>query len=140
MRVVCSIHYKFDLPRERQTERIIRAMDKPCVNIIGHPTGRLVGDREGYEVDMERLIEAALERGCFLEINAQPKRLDLSDRHARMAKEMGLKLAISTDAHSTAMLDYMRFGVDQARRGWLGKDDVINTRGWRELKRLLKRS
>lgn len=137
--VVASVHSKLDLDAERQTERILRAMDNPHVNIIGHPTGRLIGEREASPLDMERLIEAALERGCFLEINAQPKRLDLSDRHARMARDAGLKLAVSTDAHSTAMLAYMRYGIDQARRGWLGPDDVLNTRSWAALKKLLKR-
>lgn len=81
----------------------------------------------------------ALERGCYLEINAYPKRLDLSDRHARMAKDMGLKLAVSTDAHATAMLGHMRYGIDQARRAWLEPGDVINTRSWAKLKKLLKR-
>ncbi|MGB5374724.1 MAG: DNA polymerase III, partial [Polyangiales bacterium] len=93
----------------------------------------------GYEVDMERVMEAALERGCYLELNAQPDRLDLHDVHCRMAKDMGLKLAISTDAHSTSNLEYMRFGVDQGRRGWLEPEDVLNTRPWRELKKLLAR-
>ncbi len=136
---VCAIHYKFDLPIERQTERIIRAMDHPCFNILAHPSGRLIGEREAYEVDMERVMEAALERGCYLEVNAQPERLDLTEVHCRMAKELGLKVAISTDAHTTASLDYLRFGVGQARRGWLEPDDVLNTRSWNDLKKLLKR-
>lgn len=136
---VCSVHYKFDLSEDAQTGRIIRAMDNPHFNILGHPTGRLIGEREPYPLDLERLFAAAIERGCFVEINAQPERLDLSDVHARMAKEMGLKLAISTDAHTTATLGNMRYGVDQARRGWLEPGDVLNTRSWAELKRLLKR-
>lgn len=82
---------------------------------------------------------AALERGCYFEVNAQPERLDLTDIHCRMAKEMGLRVAISTDAHTTATLDYMRFGVGQARRGWLEPEDVLNTRSWKNLKKLLKR-
>jgi DNA polymerase (family 10) len=88
---------------------------------------------------MERVMRAALERGCFLELNAQPDRLDLDDVHCRMAKDLGLKLAIATDAHSTSCLDYMRFGVDQGRRGWLEPGDVLNTRSWRELKTLFAR-
>ncbi len=136
---VCAIHYKFDLPIERQTERIIRAMDNPCFNILAHPTGRLIGEREAYEVDMERVMEAALERGCYLEVNAQPERLDLTEIHCKMAKGLGLKVAISTDAHTTASLDYLRFGVGQARRGWLEPDDVLNTRSWTDLKKLLER-
>ena len=136
---VCAIHSKFDLPQDRQTERIVRAMDNPRFNILAHPTGRLINEREPYQIDMERIIGAARERGCFLEIDAQPDRLDLTDGHARMAKEMGVKVAISTDAHSVANLDFMRFGVDQARRGWLEPDDVLNTRRWPGLRRLLRR-
>ena len=137
--VVASIHSKFDLPRNKQTERIIRAMDNPHFHVFGHPTGRRIGEREPYQFDMERVIEAALERGCFLEINASPSRLDLNDVHAKMAKEMGLKMVISTDAHRIAELDYIRYGVDQARRGWLEPDDVVNTRPWGDVKALLKR-
>lgn len=136
---VCSVHTHFDLPRDRQTERIIRALDNPHVHILAHPTGRRINKRRPYAVDMERLIEAAKERGCYLEINASPERLDLNARHARMAQEMGLKLAISTDAHSVNALDFMRFGVDQARRGWLTAEDVLNTRSWEALQKLLER-
>ena len=136
---VCAVHSGFRLSREKQTERVIRAMDNPHFNILAHPTGRLIDQRAPYEIDMERVMDAALERGCYLELNAQPDRLDLNDVHCRMAKEMGLKLAISTDAHTTSNLEYMRFGVDQGRRGWLEPEDVINTRPWRELKRLLAR-
>jgi len=137
---ICSVHSQFDLSREKQTERIVRAMDNPHFNILAHPTGRLLGQREPYEVDMERLIEAALERGCFMEINAQPDRLDLDDVYAKMARERGLKLAVSTDAHRVDELNYMRFGVGQARRGWLEAGDVLNTRSWEELRELLRRS
>jgi DNA polymerase/3'-5' exonuclease PolX len=134
-----AIHSGFTLSRDKQSERIIRAMDNPHFNILAHPTGRLINQRPGYEIDMERVMEAALERGCYLELNAQPDRLDLHDVHCRMAKDMGLKLAISTDAHTTSNLEYMRFGVDQGRRGWLEPEDVLNTRSWRELKKLLAR-
>jgi DNA polymerase (family 10) len=137
--VVASIHYKFDLPREKQTERLIRAMDNRHVSIVGHPTGRLIGQREPYEIDMERVLMAARERNCAMEINAEPDRLDLNDAYALAAKSFGVKLAISTDAHSVLGFDYMRFGVDQARRGWLEPNDVINTRPLAELKRLLRR-
>jgi len=136
---VCAIHSAFGLSRDKQTERVVRAMDNPYFNILAHPTGRLINRRVGYEIDMERVMEAALERGCYLELNAQPDRLDLDDVHCRMAKDMGLKLAISTDAHATGNLEYMRFGVDQGRRGWLEPEDVLNTRPWRELRRLLAR-
>jgi DNA polymerase (family 10) len=136
---ICAIHSRLDLPREKQTERIIRAMDNAHVNILAHPTGRRIGERAPYDVDMEQVMKAALERGCFLEVNAQPERLDLDDVYAKMAKEMGLKLAISTDAHSVNELTLMRFGIYQARRGWLEAADVLNTRSWTELERLLKR-
>lgn len=137
--VVAAIHTKFDLDPQRQTDRIIRAMDNPHVNIIAHPTGRLISEREPYEVDMERLMNAARARNCCLEVNAQPSRLDLSDTYCRMAKDLGVKLVISTDAHSAETLAFMRFGVDQARRGWLEAADVANTRGLSDLRRLLKR-
>lgn len=137
--VVASIHYKFDLSRHVQTERIIRAMDNRHMSILGHPTGRLIGAREPYDLDMERIIAAARERGCHLELNADPERLDLTDIHVQAAKSAGVKVAISTDAHSTAGFGHMRFGVDQARRGWLGPSDVINTRPLSELRKLLKR-
>ena len=90
-------------------------------------------------MDMERLIQAARERGCFMELNAQPDRLDLIDIHCKMAKDLGVKVAISTDAHSINDLDFMRFGIGQARRGWLEAADVLNTRPWPELKKVLKR-
>jgi DNA polymerase (family 10) len=136
---VCAVHSKFNLSREKQTERIIRAMDNPYFNILAHPSGRLINERESYEVDMERLMKAAMERGCFLELNAHPDRLDLTDIDCKMAKEMGLKVVISTDAHSISDLDFIRFGVGQARRGWLGPEDVLNTRSLKELLKLLKR-
>ena len=138
--VVASIHSFFDLPRETQTDRMIRAMNNPYVSIIGHPTGRLIGEREPYDIDMERVIAAARELGCYLEINAQPDRLDLSDMYIHAAKQAGVKLAISTDAHSADAFDCIRFGIDQARRGWLTADDVINTRPLADLRKILKRS
>jgi len=136
---VCSVHYKFDLSRKRQTERILRAMDNPRCNILAHPSGRLIGERDAYDLDLERVLEAAAERGCFLEVNAQPKRLDLDAAGCRLAKEARVRVAISTDAHSASNLAYMRFGVDQARRGWLQADEVINTRGLDDLLQLLRR-
>ena len=137
---VCAVHYKFNLSRTRQTERIIRAMDNPCFNILAHPRGRLINSREPYDIDMERLMRAAKERGCILELNAQPQRLDLDDSHCKLAREMGVRLAISTDAHSSGNLDYMRYGIDQARRGWLEAGDVINTRSLGQLRKLLQRN
>lgn len=138
--VVCSVHYHRRLSRRKMTERVLRAMDNPSFNIFAHPTGRLINEREPYQIDLERIMEAARERGCFLEINANPDRIDLSDSHCKMAKDMGLKLAISTDAHSVADMDFIRYGVDQARRGWLEPDDILNTRTLKQLKEMLKRT
>ncbi len=136
---VCAVHYHFNLSQEAQTARIIRAMDNPYFNILAHPSGRLIHRREPYEVDMERLMRAAKERGCFMELDAQPDRLDLIDIHCKLAKDLGVKVSISTDAHSTADLGFMRWGIGQARRGWLEAADVLNTRSWPELKKILKR-
>lgn len=136
---VCAVHYRFDLSRNKQTERILRAMDNPHFSILAHPTGRLLNDRPPYDVDLERLMEAALDSGCFMEVNSQPDRLDLTDEACRMAGEFGLKVAISSDAHNTASLGYLRYGVDQARRGWLTAQDVINSRSLAALRRLLRR-
>jgi len=126
--------------RQKQTERILRAMDNPLFNILAHPSGRLINEREPYDVDLERLIEAAGERGCFMELNAHPDRLDLNDVFCKTAKEHGVRLAVSTDAHSVDNLDYMRLGILQARKGWLEPDDVLNTRSCGDLKKLLKRN
>ncbi len=136
---VCAVHSAFDLSREQQTERILRAMDNPHFSILAHPTGRLINRREPYAVDLMRLIEAAAQRGCALELNAHPERLDLDAEHCQAAREQGVKIAISTDAHSSDNLNYMALGINQARRGWLEAADVLNTRGWPELKKLLRR-
>ncbi len=137
--VVCSVHYKFNLSRQKQTERILRALDHPCFTVLAHPTGRLINERDPYEIDLERIMLAAKERNCFLELNSYPDRLDLNDFHCKMAKDIGVKIVISTDAHSVADLDFMRFGVGQARRGWLEPHDVLNTRGLRDLLPLLRK-
>lgn len=137
--VVCAIHSRFEFDTDAQTDRMIRAMDNRYCNIIAHPTGRLIGERPAYALDLERVMAAAKERGCFLEINGHPSRLDLNDVHCRAAKQMGLKLSIGTDAHSTVGLSAMRFGVDQARRGWIEPDDVLNTLPLGDLKALLAR-
>jgi DNA polymerase (family X) len=137
--VVAAVHSYFDLPREAQTDRVIRAMSNRHVSIIAHPTGRLIGEREPYDIDMERLIAAARDLGCHLEVNSQPDRLDLNDNHIHAAKQAGVKLAISTDAHSVNAYECIRFGIDQARRGWLTADDVLNTRPLADLRRILRR-
>ena len=138
--VVGAVHGAFDLPRDAQTERILRAMDRPCFSILAHPSARIVQRREPLDVDMPRVIRHARQRGCFLELDAQPERLDLTDLHARMAKDEGVLVAISSDAHSAADLGNLRFGVIQARRGWLSKEDVLNTRSLAALMRLLRRT
>lgn len=137
--VVGAVHSRFDLPSEAQTTRILKAMDNHRFHVLAHPSGRLIGERPAYAVDMERVIEGARERGCFLELNAHPSRLDLDDVHCRAAKDLGIKVAIGTDAHSDVGLGAMRWGIGQARRGWLERDDVLNTRPLRELRRLLRR-
>jgi len=138
--VVASVHSKLELAEDRQTERMIRAMDNPLVSIIGHPTGRRIGERKSCALDMERLLQAAKDRGCVLELNANPVRLDLKDVHCRMAAEKGVDIAISTDAHSTGGLGNMRFGIDQARRGWLATENIVNTRSWNNLSKILRRN
>lgn len=136
---VCSIHSRFGLNREQQTERVMRAMDNQYFHIMGHATGRLLLKRPGYELDIERLTEHARECGCFFEINSSPDRLDLSAENARAALNAGVKIAISTDAHSTREFGLIRYGLDQARRAALTKSTVLNCMPWSELSRLFKR-
>jgi DNA polymerase (family 10) len=135
--VVASLHYGQQQPRDRITARILEAIEHPFVRVIGHPTGRLINRRPAYDVDMAAVIEAAARTGTFLEINANPWRLDLDDRHAAAARKAGVRLVISTDAHSTRGLDVMRCGVLQARRAGLEKGDVANTRSLADLRRLM---
>jgi len=136
--VVGTIHSHFSLSLQKQTERILRAMDHPYFTFLAHPSGRLINEREPYEVDMMRLIHKARERGCFLELNANPRRLDLYDTYCQVAKAQGVLVAINSDAHQVNALDHLGFGVGQARRGWLEKDDVLNTRSLTQLRKLLK--
>lgn len=135
--VVGAVHQRFDLSRDRQTDRLLRAMDHPCFSILAHPTGRLIDERPAYDIDLPRVIRKARERGCFLELNAHPARLDLNDLACRMAKDEGVLVSIASDAHSTLELDNLRFGIGQARRGWLEADDVLNTRTLQALRPLL---
>ena len=136
--VMASIHSGFDQPRERLTERLLAAMANPHVDCIGHPTGRKINRRVPYELDFERVLAAALETGTFLEINAQPDRLDLSDTHARAAAEAGVLLVVSTDAHRIHELENLELGVAQARRGWIRPEQVVNTRTWAQVRKLMK--
>jgi DNA polymerase (family 10) len=138
--VNASVHSSFRTGEKRMTERIMAAMDNPYVDAIGHPTGRLILRREPYEVDIERLAQHAAQTGTMLEINANPNRRDLSDLHARLAAEAGVRIVISSDAHGADTLGLIRFGVATARRAWLSADQVANTRSLRELRKLQKRS
>jgi DNA polymerase (family 10) len=128
------------LSRAQQTERILRALDHPQVTLLAHPTGRLIGEREPYDVDMLQIVRKAKTRGIHLEVNAHPERLDLTDTYCRMCKDEGVLIAINSDAHSTREFANLRYGVGQARRGWLARDDVLNTRPLTQLVALLHRS
>ncbi len=125
--VLAGLHTSLRQPRQKVTERLIKAMHNPYVDMIPHPTGRLLPDREGADLDMDAVLTAAAETGVIMEINAHPARLDLDDVHARRAIELGIKLSINTDAHSAEDMDLMHFGVSTARRGWVEADEVINT-------------
>ena len=138
--VIGTVHSNFGLPLEKQTERILRAMDHRYFSMLAHPTGRLLNEREPYQVDIPRIIHKASDRGCFLELNSNPRRLDLYDIYCQMAKEQGVAVSINSDAHSINDFNYLAFGVAQARRGWLEKDDVLNTRSLTQLRKLLKRT
>jgi len=137
--VIAAVHSRFHLSRAAQTRRILAAMDSPHVRILAHPSGRLIGEREPYDVDMLRIVRKARKRGIALELNAHPERLDLVDTHCRMAKDEGVRVAISSDAHRAQDLDALRFGIGQARRGWLEKADVLNTLTLRQLRAHLAR-
>jgi DNA polymerase (family 10) len=134
--VVASVH---NAPDNRPTDRVLEAMQNPYVDCIGHLTGRRIRTRGPRDVNVERVIEGALEAGCFLEINGQPDRLDLRDVHARAAKEAGLKLCINSDGHQIRAQNYVEFGIGQARRGWLTKEDVLNTRTWKQIEKLRRK-
>jgi DNA polymerase (family 10) len=136
--VVGAIHSDFHLSRERQTERILKALAHPYFSILAHPTGRLIERRDPYDVDMLRVVRKARACGRFLELNAHPDRLDLLDTHCRMAKDEGVPVCINSDAHSALDFDHLHYGIGQARRGWLEKADVLNTRPLPELRRLLR--
>ena len=135
--VVASVHTSFSISPKEMTERVMEAIENPQINCIGHLTGRLIGRREPYGIDVEAVAEAAARTGTMIEINANPNRRDLSDRHARLAVDAGVTIVINTDAHGVDTLDNIAYGVATARRAWLTKADVANTRGWREFKKLL---
>jgi DNA polymerase (family 10) len=135
--VVASIHTHFKLSREKQTARLLKAINNPTVTMIGHLTGRLINERPGYDIDIETIFKAIKSRGCFIELDSDPARLDIDDIHCKMAKDMGILVSINSDAHSTNGFKNLEYGIGQARRGWLEKKDVLNSRPLSELKKLL---
>jgi DNA polymerase (family 10) len=137
--VLASVHSNFKMSRADMTERICRVMQNPNVDIIAHPTARVIQRREGYQVDFEKILECAKRTGTVLEINAYPDRLDLNDVHIKKAVEAGVKLSIGTDSHSRTQLYYLELGIAQARRGWAERKDIINTMGYVELIKFLKK-
>ena len=137
--VIGSVHSHFDLSMDRQTQRVIKAMENPNFMILGHPTGRKLNRREPMKIDLDSVFDAAAELGCFMELNAFPIRLDLTDTACMSAREKGVGIVINTDAHHIDHLDYMRFGIFQARRGWLEASDVINTGSLTHLRELLEK-
>jgi DNA polymerase (family 10) len=136
---IAGIHSNFKMPKQQMTERIIRAIKNPYINIIAHPTGRILQKRERYECDFEKILRASKEFNKILEINSQPKRLDLNDRYIRRAKEMGVKMIINSDAHSTSHLRFIELGIAQARRGWAEREDIVNTKSLNNLFKLFHR-
>jgi DNA polymerase (family 10) len=135
--VVASIHSGLRQPGKKIMSRLLAACENPFVHAIGHPTGRLLGEREASDVDMEALVKAAADTGTFLELNASWPRLDIDDRACRMSADAGVTVVINTDSHREEHLDWMAFGIGQARRGWLEKKNVLNTRPAGELRKLL---
>lgn len=131
--VIAGVHSQLKMEKETMTERIIRAMENPNVDIVSHPTGRIIKRRDEYRVDFEKILLSAKKTGTILEINSHPERLDLSDQHIKMAKEAGVKMIINTDSHHRDQLRFIEFGIAQARRGWAEKEDIINTLPLKEL-------
>jgi DNA polymerase (family 10) len=138
--VIASVHTSFRMSEEKMTDRVLRAIEHPLVDCIGHLSGRMILRRRPYEIDVERVAEAAARTGTMLEINGNPNRRDLSEHHARLAARIGATIVISTDAHRVATLENMRYGVATARRAWLTADQIANTRDWRSFSGLRKRT
>jgi DNA polymerase (family 10) len=138
--VIASVHSHFSLDEARMTDRVLRALECPYVDVLGHPTGRLLLKRDGYRLNMEQVVNAAAGHGVALEINCQTDRLDLNDSHARLARDRGARLVVSTDAHSVAALTNQRWGIAVARRGWVTPDDVLNARPLAAMRVLLRRN
>jgi DNA polymerase (family 10) len=136
---VASVHTEFNQSKDEMTRRIVKACENPHVNVIGHPTGRMIGRRPAIEFDLEEVFRAAARTGTALEVNSFPDRLDLRDEHIMWARRHGVKFAVDTDAHSTVHLPFIRYGVGTAQRGWLSKDEVINAWPLTKLRRFLKK-
>ena len=130
--VIASVHSLFNQPEQEMTERVLRAIENPYVRILGHPTGRLLLRREGFQINLPAVLRRAAELGVAVEHNAYPDRLDLCDRDLRLAKELGCRIVINTDSHHTSHMEKMRYGVQQLRRAWLQREDVVNTRPAKE--------
>lgn len=137
---IASLHHGFSQSREQATRRLLAAMDDPYVDIIGHPTGRLLGRRDPFDLDMEAVIEKAAETGTIMELNAHPERLDLNDVHLRMARKLGVRVAIDTDAHEVGQFSHIRWGIATARRGWIAPGDVLNAQPLDVMRSWLKRN
>src|SRR5690606_33500508 len=135
--VLVSVHSHFGLSRADQTARVVQAVAHPMVDVLAHPTARMLGERDPIDLDLGEVFDACLANQVAVEHNASVPRLDLSDTHLIAARKRGLVVSMGTDAHAVKQLDAMRFGVDQARRAWLGKDDVLNTRPLAEVRRFL---
>lgn len=136
--VLISVHTSFNLSKKEQTDRILKALKNPYVNILCHPTGRLLGKREAFEVDFEKILRSAKVNKVALEIDAQPQRMDMNGAHAKLCKEEGVKIVINSDAHSVEQLDQMRFGIYMARRGWVEKSDVLNTKSFDQILKFMQ--
>ncbi len=137
--VIVGVHSSFKMGKAEMTERIIRAMKNPNVDILSHPTGRILKRRDEYQIDFDKILRAAREYNVVLEINSEPKRLDLNDQNIRRAKEAGVKMAINTDSHHKSQLRFIQFGIAQARRGWAEKEDIINTQPLEKLLKFFKK-
>ena len=136
--VVIAVHSHFELPEAKQTARVLRALERPQVSILAHPSGRLLNERAPLALDFDRILEAVHDRGCFLEVNGQPLRLDLDDVHIKAARDRGVLLSLASDAHSGDQLAYLEDAVRQARRGWASKENVLNTRPLSEVRKRLQ--
>jgi DNA polymerase (family 10) len=136
--VIASVHSRFSMDAAAMTERVLRALDDPHLTVLGHPTGRLLLSREPYAIDLEAVMQKAVETGAAIELNADPHRLDLDWRHIIRAKELGIPIEIGPDAHSEANYEFMELGIGMARKGWLEADDVLNTRSARDIVKFAK--